>query len=107
MPVYFVRCKVKPGCEEAFIAASMENAKASGREAGVLRFDLLRDSAEPSRFVLVEAYRDEEAPRLHKESGHYARWRDAVEPLLAEARSKECLEAIYVPERLLSGKQAG
>jgi (4S)-4-hydroxy-5-phosphonooxypentane-2,3-dione isomerase len=101
MVVYFVRCRVKPGCEEAFVEASVENAKASGKEAGIVRFDLLRDGADPSRFVLVEAYRDEAAPKLHKETAHYARWRDAVEPLLAEPRSKESFEGVFVPERRL------
>jgi autoinducer 2-degrading protein len=99
MAVYLVHCRVKSGCEEAFIAASRANAEASCREAGVLRFDLLRDAADPGHFILYEAYRDDEAPRLHKESAHYARWRDAVEPLLAGERSKDVLAGIYLPER--------
>lgn len=102
MPVYLVRCRVKPGCEEAFIAASVANAAASGRESGMLRFDLLRDSADPSLFVLVEAYGDDDGPRRHKETAHYAAWRDAVEPLLAEARTKETLSGVYIPERPLA-----
>lgn len=101
MTVYLVRCHVRPGCEAAFIKASMENAQASSKEAGVLRFDVLREEGDPSRFVLFEAYRDAEAPARHKESAHYARWRDTVEPILAEARTKECLEGVYIPERSL------
>lgn len=100
MVVVLVRCHVKPGCEEAFAAASVENAKASNREAGVLRFDFYREE-DPTRFVLLEAYRDEEGPRAHKASAHYARWRDTVEPLLAEERTRERLEGVYVPERHL------
>ena len=101
MPVYLVRCHVKPGREDAFIVATIENARASNLEPGVLRFDLLRDGEDPSRFVLVEAYRDEEAPKRHKESSHYAAWRDAVEPLLAEPRTKETLSGTFVPARPL------
>ena len=85
MVVVLVRCHVKPGCEEAFAAASVENAAASNKEAGVLRFDFYR----------------EEGPKAHKASAHYARWRDTVEPLLAEERTRERLEGVYVPERPL------
>jgi quinol monooxygenase YgiN len=103
MPVFFVYCRVKPGCEEAFAAASIENALASNHEPGVLRFDVLRDASDPALFVLVEAYRDEEAPKRHKESAHYAKWRDTVESLLAEPRTKETYEGLYMPERSLAG----
>lgn len=100
MVVVMVRCHVKPGCEEAFAAASIANARASNLEPGVLRFDFYREE-DPSRFILLEAYRDEEGPRSHKASAHYAAWRDAVEPLLAEERSRERLEGLFVPERRL------
>lgn len=96
MIAYLVRCHVKPGCEAAFVAASEANATESRKEAGILRFDLLREE-DASRFVLYEVYRDEGAPGLHKASPHYAAWRDAVEPLLAEARTKETLAGLSVP----------
>jgi quinol monooxygenase YgiN len=36
--------------------------------------------------VLVEAYRNADAPAQHKETAHYARWRDNVAPMMAEPR---------------------
>jgi len=36
----------------------------------------------------VEVYRTREDPARHRETGHYAAWREAVEPLMAETRSK-------------------
>lgn len=96
MIAYLVRCHVKPGAEAAFIAASEANARESRREAGILRFDLLREEA-PSRFVLYEVYANPEAPGLHKDSPHYAAWRDAVEPFLAEPRTKEVLMGLSIP----------
>lgn len=84
--VVHVHVRVKPGSEEAFRAASVANAEASRREPGVLRFDLLADREEPCHFVLVEVYRDAAAPARHKETAHYAAWRAAVEPLMAEPR---------------------
>ncbi len=84
--VVHVHVRVRPGSEEAFVSASIVNAEASRREPGVVRFDLLRDREEPSRFVLVEIYRDASAAAAHKQTAHYARWRDAVTALMAEPR---------------------
>ena len=42
---------------------------------------------DPTRFVLVEAYRTAEAPAAHKATAHYATWRDAVADLMAEPRT--------------------
>jgi quinol monooxygenase YgiN len=97
--VVLVRIQVKPGAEEAFLAATLENARASNREPGVARFDVLRDPGDPSRFLLVEAYRDEEAPARHKETAHYLRWKEIAEPLQAGERTREVFDGAYVPER--------
>lgn len=84
--VVHVHARVKPGGEEAFRAASLANAEASRREPGVVRFDLLCDREDPTRFLLVEIYRDSAAAAAHKETAHYAAWRDAVSDLMAEPR---------------------
>ena len=55
-------------------------------DPGVVRFDVVQESDDPTRFALVEAYRDDLAPAAHKETAHYRRWRDAVEPMMAEPR---------------------
>ena len=87
--VVHVHVRVRPGAAEAFCAVSVANAEASRREPGVLRFDLLADREDPSRFVLVEVYRDAAAAVAHKETAHYAAWRDAVADLMAEPRRSE------------------
>jgi len=87
--VVHVHARVKPGAEDAFRAASLANAAASRREPGVLRFDLLADREDPGHFVLVEVYRDAAASAAHKETVHYAAWRDAVADLMAEPRRSE------------------
>jgi len=85
--VVHVHVQVKPECVEAFRAATIENARASRQEPGVARFDVVQRSDDPTRFVLVEVYRDAAATLAHKETAHYLRWRDAVAPLMAEPRS--------------------
>ncbi len=87
--IVHVHARVKPGSEDAFRAVSLVNAEASRREGGVLRFDLLADREDPTRFLLVEVYRDAEAAAAHKQTPHYAAWRDAVAGLMEEPRRSE------------------
>lgn len=82
-----VSVHVKPDAVEAFRAATLANARASVREPGIARFDLLQDRDDPTRFVLVEVYRTADAPAAHKATAHYVAWRDAVAELMAEPRT--------------------
>ena len=87
MLVVHVHVQVKPECVEAFRKATIANAEASVKEPGIARFDVVQQTDNPTRFVLVEVYRDEQAPAKHKETAHYATWRDAVASMMAEPRS--------------------
>ena len=78
---------VKPGTEDAFKEASLANARASSEEEGIARFDVIQQIDDPSKFVLVEVYKNDAAPALHKETAHYATWRDTVADMMAEPRS--------------------
>jgi len=86
MLIVHVHVSVKPEAVEAFRSASAENARNSLKEPGVARFDVLQEEDNPTRFVLVEAYRTPEAPAEHKATEHYARWRDTVADMMAEPR---------------------
>lgn len=92
MLIVHVFVHVKPEFIEAFQRATLANARASVKEPGIARFDVLQSSEDPARFVLVEVYRDSEAPGAHKATGHYAAWRDAVAPMMAEPRSSSKFE---------------
>ncbi len=87
MLIVHVDCRVKPECVEAFRAASCENARNSVREPGIARFDVVQDLADPAHFVLVEVYRGADDPARHKETEHYAVWRDAVADMMAQPRT--------------------
>jgi quinol monooxygenase YgiN len=86
---------VKPDYIDAFKAATVENATNSLKEAGIARFDLIQQSDDPARFVLVEIYRNADAPTLHKETEHYRRWRDTVASMMAELRQSIKYENIF------------
>ena len=87
MLVVHVQVRVKPDAVDAFKQATLANARASVKEKGIARFDVVQQQDDPTRFVLVEVYRTPDAPAAHKETPHYAQWRDAVASLMAEPRS--------------------
>jgi (4S)-4-hydroxy-5-phosphonooxypentane-2,3-dione isomerase len=86
MNIVQVYIHVMPEHIEAFIQATIENARSSREEPGVARFDFLQQSDDPTRFLLTEVYKDDEAPKRHKETNHYLRWRDTVEGMMVEPR---------------------
>jgi (4S)-4-hydroxy-5-phosphonooxypentane-2,3-dione isomerase len=89
MHTTLVHMRVKPEHVEAFIEACRFNHEASVREPGCLRFDFLQDPEDPTRFMFYEAYRSEHDAALHKQTLHYAAWRDSVAGMMAEPRRGE------------------
>ena len=87
MLVVHVHVHVKPECVAAFRQATLDNARHSVQEPGIARFDVVQQADDPTRFVLVEAYRTSEATAAHKATAHYARWRDAVADWMTEPRT--------------------
>jgi (4S)-4-hydroxy-5-phosphonooxypentane-2,3-dione isomerase len=98
MLVVHVHVRVKPDCIEAFKEATIANASQSVKEPGIARFDVVQQTDDPTRFVLVEAYRSVEATVAHKATAHYAAWRDRVESLLAEPRSSVKYSNVFPPD---------
>jgi quinol monooxygenase YgiN len=86
MHIVHVHVHVKLEFVEAFKHATIDNANHSIQEPGVARFDVIQQSDDPTRFVLVEVYKTAAAPAAHKETAHYKRWSNAVMQMMAEPR---------------------
>jgi quinol monooxygenase YgiN len=95
MLIVHVHVHVKPGHVEAFKQATIENARASAKEPGIARFDVIQQADDPTRFVLVEVYLTPEAPATHKKTAHYAMWRDTVAPMMAEPRTSGKFSEVF------------
>ena len=95
MLIVHVHVHVKPECVEEFRQATIENARASVQESGIARFDVMQLEDDPTRFVLTEVYRTPDAPAAHRETAHYAKWRDAVAPMMAEPRQRTLYNAVF------------
>ena len=98
MLIIQVHVQVKPECVEAFKKATIDNASNSVKEPGIARFDFAQQSDDPTRFMLVEAYRDPSGPAAHKETRHYQVWRDAVASMMAAPRSSVKYESVFPEE---------
>ena len=98
MLVVHVSIHVKEDSIEAFKAATHDNARQSLQEPGIARFDVVQQQDDPTRFILVEAYRTPEAPAAHKETAHYQTWRGTVAPMMAEPRQRILLESLFPDE---------
>lgn len=95
MLIVHVFVHVKAEAVDPFITATRENARNSVREPGVVRFDVIQQEDDPTRFVLVEVYRSPDDPARHKATAHYAAWRDAAEPMMAEPRRSVKYRAVF------------
>ena len=98
MLVVHVHVRVRPDDVEEFLAESRRNATASLQEPGVRRFDVLQDEADPTHVVLNEVYTAQSAADAHKQTAHYARWRDAVAPMMAQPRSAARFVSVFPDE---------
>ncbi|MFC1592194.1 putative quinol monooxygenase [Thermodesulfobacteriota bacterium] len=99
MFIVHVFVHVKPDQVAAFKEATLDNARNSVQEPGCARFDIVQQQDDSARFVLVEVYRTPQDPGRHKQTAHYQRWRDAVEPMLAEPRSSIKFDNVFPDER--------
>jgi (4S)-4-hydroxy-5-phosphonooxypentane-2,3-dione isomerase len=93
--IIHVQVRVLPDAVETFRAATLANARGSVNEPGCARFDVVQDADDPTRFVLLEAYRSAEAREDHRKTAHYLAWRDAVAPLMAEPRSARTFTNVH------------
>lgn len=97
MFVVIVSAHVKEEFVQAFREATFDNASNSILEPGVARFDVYQETNDPTRFVLIEIYRSEDAPNLHRETSHYTHWRDTVENMLVEPRTRTTYNILFPP----------
>lgn len=95
MHTVLVFVEVKPGYVDKFIHETRLNASNSIKEPGIVHFDVLQDPENLHRFLLIEVYRNQDAPAKHKVTDHYQRWRTQVEDLMAAPRTKKIYNNIF------------
>lgn len=95
MHVTLVHVQVKPEYLETFITATRANHEASIQEPGNRRFDVLQDPNDINHFILYEAYGSAEEAAAHKQTAHYAAWRDTVAGMMAAPRQGVPMNGLF------------
>lgn len=99
MHIMHVHVHIKPEYIDAFKLATIENASNSVKEAGVARFDFIQQADDPTRFMLVEVYRDPDALARHRESAHFHAWAEKVADMFAEPRTRVFYQNVFPPDQ--------
>lgn len=78
MLVIVVKFELKPEYRDAFLTASLDDARGANHdEPGCLRFDVIQDEHDPNRIFFCEVYADDAAFEEHKKAPHFLRWASA------------------------------
>lgn len=86
MYVVAVTAYVKADRVQAFVEATLDNARHTRQEAGNIRFDVLQAEDNPSRFLLYEVYHTKDDFASHQQTPHYLRWKQIVADWMAQPR---------------------
>jgi (4S)-4-hydroxy-5-phosphonooxypentane-2,3-dione isomerase len=77
----------KPGKEAEFQEKMTAQAKRClANEPGCLQFDVVQDPKNPTRFVMLEVYKDDAAIQAHQDSQHFKDFRPVVSELVADRK---------------------
>ena len=71
-----------------FREITIKNAEASRREEGCVRFDVLQQADDPSRFTFIETFKSKEDGEKHLETSHFKKWLEEAPTLMVEERTR-------------------
>jgi len=98
--VTLVHVSCKPGTENEFIEATLKNqAGVIEKEPDAIRFDILQQEDDPTKFVLFEVFKNADAVAHHKTLKHFLDWRQEVEDMMAERRRGEKVQIVPVGKK--------
>ncbi|GAA5169810.1 MULTISPECIES: putative quinol monooxygenase [Amycolatopsis] len=76
--------RIKPEYADQWPEISREFTEATRGEVGCLWFDWSRSLDDPTEYVLVEAFKDDDAGAAHVQSAHFKAAQEKLPPHLAE-----------------------
>ena len=88
MYIVLVHSHVHAEQVERFRDVTLQNAEASRREEGCVRFDVIQQADDPSRFTFIEVFKSEADGATHRESSHFKKWLEEAVPLMVEPRTR-------------------
>ena len=83
------KSRVLPEQADRWPEITAEFTQATRNEAGCLWFDWSRSVDDPNEYVLVEAFRDDEAGSAHVRSDHFKQAQETLPPHLASTADRQ------------------
>jgi quinol monooxygenase YgiN len=99
MHIVVVHSHIQAENVERFMEITLKNAEASRGEEGCVRFDVLQQTDDPTRFTFIEMFKSEEAGAVHRESSHFRKWLEEAVPLMAEPRTRVIYRDVSLTEK--------
>lgn len=99
MHILLVYLQVKPEHLEEFQQATLINAANTRKEPECVRFDVLQQTDDPTRFAFSEVYRSAEGHASHRDTEHYKTWNAAVADWLVAPRTRSIYRNISPTDR--------
>lgn len=78
------RFRVRPEDADSWPEIAKDFTESTRAEPGCLWFDWSRSIEDPTEYVLVEAFRDDQAGAAHVQSDHFRQAQETLPPHLAE-----------------------
>jgi len=91
MYIVVVHSHIQEEHVERFREITIQNAEASRKEDGCVRFDILQQDDDPTRFTFIEMFKSREDGAAHLETNHFKKWLEEAPALMVEPRTR----AIY------------
>jgi len=88
MYIVVVHSHIQPEQVEKFREVTVRNAEASRGEDGCVRFDVIQQDDDPTRFTFIEVFKSKEDGAKHLETTHFKRWLEEAVPLMSEPRTR-------------------
>jgi quinol monooxygenase YgiN len=90
---------VKPEYIETYKEAILEDARASVKEKGIVRFEVFQDKNDPTHFSLLEVYRDQAAREFHLQQPWFLKFKEIVttKDLFARKGVGDEFDLLYSP----------
>ena len=88
MYIVLVHSHIQAEHVERFREITLQNAEASRGEEGCVRFDIIQQTDDPTRFTFIEMFKSEEDGAIHRESSHFKKWFGEAVPLMVESRTR-------------------
>jgi quinol monooxygenase YgiN len=83
MIIITAKFQILPDDADSWPDIAADFTRATRAEAGCLWFDWSRDVEDPTTYVLIEAFRDDEAGAAHVQSDHFKQAQQSLPPHLA------------------------